>query len=162
MAIYKPTRPVSFSAGQEVGNSLFNTKTWFTILFLFFFFPFFFLFFFLFFFYCCQDLLLLLCFMNLLLWSCFLSLTFLTPPRVNSTYFFLQCHLRITLTHEGHEKKRKWSPTEEALNCWMNSPCQYRSKFLENGVENMHADVRVWRVRKNVSTELLHNFWGGV
>ena len=84
------------------------------------------------------------------------------PPRVNSTYFFLQCHPRITLTHEGHEKKRKWSPTEEALNCWMNSPCQYLSKFLENSVENMHADVRVWRVRKNVSTELLHNFWGGV
>ena len=124
--------------------------------------PFFFPFFLFFFFYCCQDLLLLLCFMNLLLWSCFLSLTFLTPPRVNSTYFFLQCHPRITLTHEGHEKKRKWSPTEEALNCWMNSPCQYLSKFLENSVENMHADVRVWRVRKNVSTELLHNFWGGV
>ena len=100
-------------------------------------------FFFPFFFYCCQELLLLLCFMNLLLWSCFLSLTSITPPRVNSTYFFLQCHPRITLTHEGHEKKRKWSPTEEALNCWMNSPCQYLSKFLENSVENMHADVRV-------------------
>ena len=115
-----------------------------------------------FFFYCCQDLLLLLCFMNPLLWSCFLSLTFLTPQEWIALIFFLQCHPRITLTHEGHEKKRKWSPTEEALNCWMNSPCQYLSKFLENSVENMHADVMVWRVRKNVSTELLHNFWGGV
>ena len=44
----------------------------------------------------------------------------------------------------------------------MNSPCQYLSKFLENSVENIYADVMVWRVRKNVSTELLHNFWGGV
>ena len=100
-------------------------------------------FFFLFFFYCCQDLLLLLCFMNPLLWSCFLSLTFLTPQEWIALIFFLRCHPRITYTHEGHEKKRKWSPTEEALNCWMNSPCQYLSKFLENSVENMHADVRV-------------------
>lgn len=42
MAVYKPTRPVSFSAGLEVRNSLFTTKTCFTILFLFFFFSFFF------------------------------------------------------------------------------------------------------------------------
>ena len=154
MAVYKPTRPVSFSAGQEVGNSLFNTKTWFTILFLFFFFPFFFL-------------LLSRPTPTALLYESitvklFPFVNLFNPPRVNSTYFFLQCHPRITYTHEGHEKKRKWSPTEEALNCWMNSPCQYLSKFLENSVENMHADVRVWRVRKNVSTELLHNFWGGV
>ena len=155
MAVYKPTRPVSFSAGQEVGNSLFNTKTWFTILFLFFFF-------FPFFFYCCQDLLLLLCFMNPLLWSYFLSLTFLTPQEWIALIFSYNVipesltHMKVMRKKGNDHQLKKLLIVERILlvSTWGN--------FLENSVENMHADVRVWRVRKNVSTELLHNFWGGV
>ena len=155
MAVYKPTRPVSFSAGQEVGNSLFNTKTWFTILFLFFFFfPFFFL---------------LLSrptptalLYEPLLWSCFLSLTFLTPQEwiaLNFSYNVIPeslTHMKVMRKKGNDHQLKKLLIVERILlvSTWGN--------FLENSVENMHADVRVWRVRKNVSTELLHNFWGGV
>ena len=103
MAVYKPTRPVSFSAGLEVRNSLFTTKTCFTILFLFFFFSFFFSFFFLLLSRPTPTALL----YESVTVKLFPFVNLFNPPRVNSTYFFLQCHPRITLTHEGHEKKRK-------------------------------------------------------
>ena len=32
--------------------------------------------------------------------------------------------------------------SEEALNCWTNSPCKYPSKCIENSMENMHTDVK--------------------
>ena len=35
------------------------------------------------------------------------------------------------------------SPTEEALDCYTNSPCQHLSKCMENSMENMHTDVRL-------------------
>ena len=35
------------------------------------------------------------------------------------------------------------SPTEEALDCYTNSPCQQLSKCMENSLENMHTDVRL-------------------
>ena len=35
------------------------------------------------------------------------------------------------------------SPTEEALDCYTNSPCQHLRKCMENSMENMHTDVRL-------------------
>ena len=35
------------------------------------------------------------------------------------------------------------SPTEEALDCYTNSPCQHLSKCMENSLENIHTDVRL-------------------
>ena len=35
------------------------------------------------------------------------------------------------------------SPTEEALDCYTNSPCQHLSKCMENSLENMQTDVRL-------------------
>ena len=35
------------------------------------------------------------------------------------------------------------SPTEEALDCYTNSPCQHLSKCMENSLESMHTDVRL-------------------
>ena len=45
-----------------------------------------------------------------------------------------------------HTYWRKWSATQKALDCWSNSPCQHLRKCIENSLENMHTDVRVWRV----------------
>ena len=36
---------------------------------------------------------------------------------------------------------------QEALNCETNSPCQFPGKCVENSLENMHSDVRMWRVK---------------
>ena len=43
----------------------------------------------------------------------------------------------------------KWSPTDEALDCWKNSPYQHLRKCLKNSMENMHTDVREKRVTSN-------------
>ena len=42
---------------------------------------------------------------------------------------------------------RKWSPIKEAVDCETNSPCYHLMKCLENITENMHTDVRVWRIK---------------
>ena len=35
----------------------------------------------------------------------------------------------------------KWSPTKEALDCYINSLCQHLRKYSENNMENMHTKV---------------------
>ena len=39
----------------------------------------------------------------------------------------------------------KLSPSEEALDCWINSPCEHHRK-CKDSMENMDTDVRVWKV----------------
>ena len=48
-------------------------------------------------------------------------------------------------------EERKWSLTEEALACHTNSPWQHLRKCIEIGMENMHTDVRVVRVKTMIA-----------
>ena len=41
---------------------------------------------------------------------------------------------------------------KEALYYWTNSPCQHPRKCIENSMENMHSDVRVYRVKATLTS----------
>ena len=41
---------------------------------------------------------------------------------------------------------------KEALDYWTNSPRQHPRKCIENSMENMHSDVRVYRVKATLTS----------
>ena len=57
----------------------------------------------------------------------------------------------LTISPLNHTlRSREWrerSSTEEALDCWTNSPCQHLRKCRQINKESMHTSVRVWRVK---------------
>ena len=67
------------------------------------------------------------------------SLTFLFPKLTN-----IQFLLRITAESNFRDMRIKGIITD--LDCFANSLCQCYSKCIENGMENMHTDARMWRV----------------
>ena len=51
---------------------------------------------------------------------------------------------------KGYGPKNKGNDhhLEKALACGENSPCQLIRKCIENSMENMHTDVKVYRVNR--------------
>ena len=42
-------------------------------------------------------------------------------------------------------KLEEMTPTIEVLDCQTNSPCQHLRKCIRNSLENMHADVMIYK-----------------
>ena len=74
---------------------------------------------------------------------CIICLT-LVPPKSDQQHFLQTVSLL-------NQTLRSWGWGNylqlKKLDCKTNSPCQYHWKCLENSVENMHTDVRVYRVK---------------
>ena len=65
------------------------------------------------------------------------------PLRVSNIKFLLPIPL-LSQTLRS-QKYRERSPSKEILDRWTNFLCQHHRKCIENGMENMHTDVRVKR-----------------
>ena len=71
---------------------------------------------------------------------------------MTSSWFLL---IILTQNHTLRSQEYwKYSPTKEALDCSTNSPCQHLRKCIENGMERMHTDARVQRIKATLEMML--------
>ena len=55
--------------------------------------------------------------------------------------------LRLQKINKGNDHQIK-----EALDCSTNSPCQHLRKCLQNSMENLHTDIRVYSAVRKIFT----------
>ena len=88
--------------------------------------------------------------MNQHLFMEYYNLHAVQTPAWTFTPWVTSCQFLLTVLWPNQtsrsSEKRKWSLTMEALDCNTNSPCLHLRNCIENSMENMHAEVRVWRV----------------